>query len=117
MLDPENLAIPRIVGKSQRTISSSLHGSVCKASLINILTEASWDESQLAKRQPLERIRVVPDISDQTLKDLIAGAKTASQHAYSPYSKFRVGAAVLTGDGDVFAGCNVENASYGLTIC
>ncbi len=38
-------------------------------------------------------------------------------HAYAPYSKFRVGAAVLTSDGRVFQGCNVENASHGLSIC
>ena len=41
----------------------------------------------------------------------------ASKKAYCPYSRFPVGAAVLTADGQIFAGCNVENASFGLTIC
>lgn len=59
----------------------------------------------------------MPDISETTLKELIAHAQSVSEHAYSPYSKFRVGAAVLTDGGHIFAGCNVENASYGLTIC
>jgi len=52
---------------------------------------------------------------DQTA--LLNAAADAAWHAYSPYSRFRVGAALLTGSGKVFTGCNVENASYGLTIC
>ncbi len=51
------------------------------------------------------------------LRKLTAGAKAAAGHAYAPYSKFRVGSAVLTGSGKIFTGCNVENASYGLCNC
>ncbi len=52
-----------------------------------------------------------------TDEELIAAARKARIQAYSPYSNFAVGAALLTSDGDVFVGCNVENASFGLTIC
>jgi cytidine deaminase len=44
-------------------------------------------------------------------------ARTAALASYSPYSKFRVGSAILTASGRIFAGCNVENASYGLCNC
>ena len=53
----------------------------------------------------------------ETIVELTRQARAASTRAYCPYSKFHVGAAVLTNDGQIFAGCNVENASYGLTIC
>jgi cytidine deaminase len=48
---------------------------------------------------------------------LLAEAAEAARQAYCPYSRFRVGAAVQTEDGRIFRGCNVENASYGLTVC
>ncbi|WP_017198720.1 cytidine deaminase [Arthrobacter sp. M2012083] len=54
------------------------------------------------------------DIDWQALED---AAKQAMQQAYAPYSKFPVGAAALTEDGRIVSGCNVENASYGLTLC
>ena len=48
---------------------------------------------------------------------LIEEAKRALENAYAPYSKFRVGAAILTESGNIYKGCNVENASFGAAIC
>ena len=50
-------------------------------------------------------------------QELEAAAVDAMRNAYAPYSKFPVGAAALTDDGRIVSGCNVENASYGLTLC
>lgn len=52
-----------------------------------------------------------------TDNELIAKAKEALKYSYSPYSHFAVGAALLSGDGRVFTGCNIENASFGATNC
>ncbi|HYL15198.1 MAG TPA: cytidine deaminase [Terriglobales bacterium] len=56
-------------------------------------------------------------ISTEDRERLIKAAQAAAQNAYAPYSQFKVGAALLTEQGEVFAGCNVENASYGMTNC
>jgi cytidine deaminase len=55
--------------------------------------------------------------SESEWEQLAAAAKQASTRSYSPYSRFPVGAALRTADGRVFTGCNVENASFGLTVC
>ena len=49
--------------------------------------------------------------------ELLKEAKKAAGNAYAPYSGFKVGAALLTGSGKIYSGCNVENSSYGLTNC
>jgi cytidine deaminase len=48
---------------------------------------------------------------------LVSRARAAKKFSHSPYSRFRVGAAVLTSGGKIYTGCNIENSSYGLTVC
>jgi len=60
----------------------------------------------------------MPDeIAGETATKLMTAAREAARRAYVPYSRFPVGAALLTDDGTIFTGCNIENASYGLTVC
>lgn len=56
-------------------------------------------------------------LSVEQVKELTRAAQTAAENAYAPYSKFRVGAALLLANGEVACGCNVENCSYRLTCC
>lgn len=56
-------------------------------------------------------------MDQKTAQELVNQAIEAREKAYAPYSKFKVGAAILTKEGAVFPGCNIENASYGATIC
>lgn len=61
--------------------------------------------------------RLDPSQPEAALAALVRAATVAQAGAYAPYSGYPVGAAVLTADGRVFTGCNVENAAYGSTIC
>lgn len=56
-------------------------------------------------------------LDKSTITNLLMCSMKAKEHSHSPYSKFRVGAALLTETGEIIDGCNVENASYGLSIC
>ena len=67
--------------------------------------------------ESIEGARLEELIAEQPWAGLIEEARRAMQHAYVPYSRFKVGAAALVDDGRVVSGCNVENGSYGLTLC
>ncbi len=57
------------------------------------------------------------ELPETVIAGLVAAAEAVRRRAHAPYSNFKVGAAILDGDGEVHTGCNVENASYGLSVC
>lgn len=59
----------------------------------------------------------MPKITDSALRRVEKAARAAAARTYSPYSRFPVGAAIVAGSGKIYAGCNVENAAYGLCNC
>jgi cytidine deaminase len=56
-------------------------------------------------------------VSDEVVEALVESARAARDKAYAPYSEYKVGAAVMSASGKIYVGCNVENASYGATLC
>lgn len=62
-------------------------------------------------------VRATDQLSQALIQDLITAAITARKKSYSPYSHYQVGAALLTGDGQIVMGCNIENAAYGPSNC
>jgi cytidine deaminase len=59
----------------------------------------------------------VKNLMTNTEKELVKTAMNTRERAHAPYSNFKVGAAIQTKDGKIYSGCNIENATYGLTIC
>ena len=68
-------------------------------------------------RAATAKARAGGPIDETTRRALVDAARAARVHAHAPYSRYRVGAGVLTARGSMYTGCNVENASYGATIC
>jgi cytidine deaminase len=71
----------------------------------------------MPRKHPAPSKSSAPKVTVDGVDDLLRAADAAAQLAHSPYSKIKVGAALLARDGVVYTGCNVENASYGLTLC
>jgi len=81
---------------------------------VNGLLDTIFVGTQERLEKPLD-MRITLETKQQ--EQLLSAARAAFKNAHAPYSNFRVGAAVLTERGTLYHGCNVENASYGLTIC
>jgi cytidine deaminase len=68
-------------------------------------------------RQARVKARPSAGLSPAALRELVRYARQARRRAHAPYSHFRVGAALRTESGEIVTGCNIENATYGLTLC
>ncbi len=75
------------------------------------------DAARRPRRRTAPRRRAAPAPAAGVVARLLAEAERARRRAYAPYSEFKVGAAILLRDGRIVDGCNVENASYGLSMC
>ena len=116
--------------KNNKSYSHSNSNNFTSSPLLNLSQCASiipFKGNPLNAEQKLSRClkillkntgEITPEmINDKIAKLLIKVAEDTSEKSYAPYSKFHVGAAVISKDGKVYKGCNVENASYGVTLC
>ena len=81
------------------------------------LVEPLGSTFRTAQGKPSDRPRAVTSGSDGSLPDIVHAARNARDRAIAPFSDFKVGAAVETTDGRIVTGCNIENSTYGLTMC
>lgn len=81
------------------------------------LENSSDSEVLFMARGNINNSELLDELEQSTITNLLKCCIKAKEYSYSPYSKFRVGAALLTDTGEIIDGCNVENASYGLSIC
>ncbi len=118
---PHDQIVPTLVPVLQRFQSQRQNGETfgefCARVGVEQLAESlgSGVESTLKSNGPRKATRIM--IGERERSALLLAAQEAAARAYCPYSKFPVGAAILTDQSKIFTGCNVENASYGLTIC
>ncbi len=114
------LSLPR-AEEQAREYGHSLQRELCYLTAHALFHLMGYDHMNDGDR---ERMRAMEElalnqagVSRVTDDELVAFAKEAMQYSYSPYSHYKVGAALLTADGRVYQGCNIENASYGATNC
>ena len=114
------LSLPR-AEEQARDYGHSLQRELCYLTAHALFHLMGYDHMKEADK---ERMRAMEEkalnqagVSRVTDEELIALAKDAMRYSYSPYSHYKVGAALLCADGRVFQGCNIENASYGATNC
>ncbi|MCP4364969.1 MAG: cytidine deaminase, partial [Planctomycetes bacterium] len=81
------------------------------------LTKPTHSDQLVFDDENIQAKLLARKVIDGDMKELVKNAREAMGNSYSPYSRFAVGAAVRTSSGKVFQGCNIENCSYGLTIC